>query len=158
MGTICLRIYPAVMNSIQLRTLDGVPLGEYADCDVGRVLKSGSRPVSSPSSNTPGTNSHLSVTRVWLSSRHFCAEKCGCCGLTETPLNPHRSGAQLESARSPVASLCREGKRGHHRRSFPYAQVFVEKYVTRLRILYISISTQTWMAGKAPNSQETTYA
>ena len=60
------------MNSIQLRTLDDVPLGEYADCAGGRIFKSGSRPVSSPSSNTLGTNSHSRVTRsTLLSSKRF---------------------------------------------------------------------------------------
>ena len=59
------------MNSIQLRTLDGVPLGEYADCAGGRIFKSGSRPVSSPSSNTLGTNSHSRVTRALAEFKMF---------------------------------------------------------------------------------------
>ena len=42
----------------------------------------------------------------------------------------------------------------YSRMSFPYAQILVEKHVTRSRILRLSILTQTWMAGKARNSQE----
>src|SRR5271157_2152278 len=72
-----------------------------------------------------------------------------------TPMRKDRA-IQDPEARLPISPIAPQ-KLPVSRMSFPYAQVLVEKHVTISRILHLFILTQTWMAGKPRNSQETTY-
>jgi hypothetical protein len=78
------------MNSIQHRTLGGIPLGEYADCAGGRILIV--RVSASFVAEFQYAGYKLTLegnARALLSSKHFSAEKCA--GLPgSVPVNGFR--------------------------------------------------------------------
>src|SRR5271157_2453973 len=94
----------------------------------------------------PPSEMRSSPARNWSSMASRTASRTASSRST----GPNRSGCEPTSPMnfptSPEMTNCRM--------SFPYAQILVEKHVTRSRILHLSILTQTWMAGRASNSQE----